>query len=227
LIVKRDSLPERTDVAKRAPKRPADERKRLILEGAETVFADLGFAGADTTKLARAAGVSAPALYRYFPSKKSLFLQTLKRAGPRLAGIFARIIDESGDPLDAVWKFGLGYYDHVQNHTPVMKMWFQALSETEDPETRSVLQRNFTSLVDLLQANLDEGKRQGLVAEGVDTRVAAWHFMSIGLTFELIHMLGLDAELDRGKVEDWGRLYLKSIRRESGETADADGADRG
>jgi len=214
-------------VAKRAPKRRADERKRLILEGAEEVFGDLGFAGADTTKLARAAGVSAPALYRYFPSKKELFLQTLKQAGPRLASILGGTIERSGDPLDAVWDFGMGYYDHVQAHTPVMKVWFQALSETDDPETRAVLQRNFTSLVDLLQANLDEGRRRGLVADGVDTRVAAWHFMAIGLTFELVHALGLDGELDRGKVEDWGRLYLKSIRRDGDETADGAGRDNG
>ncbi len=214
-------------MAKRAPKRPADERKRLILEGAEAVFADLGFAGADTTKLARAAGVTAPALYRYFPSKKDLFLSTLKHAGPRLAGILSEVVDESADPLDAIWSFGLGYYDRVQNHAPVMKLWFQALCESDDPETRSVLQANFTGLVDLLQANLEEGKRQGLVEPGIDTRVAAWHFMSIGLTFELINLLGLDGELDRAKVEHWGRLYLKSIRRESGETADGVGAERG
>jgi AcrR family transcriptional regulator len=203
-------------VAGRAPKRRGDERRRLILEGAEEVFGDLGFAGADTTKLARAAGVSAPALYRYFPSKKKLFLETLKQAGPRLAGILGSTIDRAGDPLDAVWNFGLGYYDHVQAHTPVMKLWFQALSEADDPDTRAVLRHNFTSLVDVLQANLDEGRRRGLIADGVDTRVAAWHFMAIGLTFELVHALALDGELNRGKVEDWGRLYLKSIRRDMG-----------
>lgn len=205
-------------MAGRAPKRRADERKRLILDGAEEVFGDLGFAGADTTTLARAAGVSAPALYRYFPSKKHLFLATLKQAGPRLAAILDGTIERADDPLDAVWRFGLGYYDHVQAHTPVMKLWFQALSEADDPDTRSVLHRNFTSLVDVLQANLDEGRRRGLVADEVDTRVAAWHFMAIGLTFELVHALGLEGELDRGKVEDWGRLYLKSIRSDGGET---------
>lgn len=207
-------------MARRAPKRPADERKRLILEGAEEVFGDLGFAGADTTKIARAAGVSAPALYRYFPSKKELFLATLKQAGPRLAGIFSETAEQAADPLDAIWQFGLGYYDRVQAHAPVMKLWFQALSEVDDEETRDVLRRNFTSLVDGLQANLDEARRRGLVAAGVDTRVAAWHFMAIGFTFELLHALGIDGELDRGKVEDWGRLYIKSIRREAGEASD-------
>lgn len=212
---------------KRAAKRPAEERKRLIVEGAEGVFADLGFAGADTTALARAAGVSAPALYRYFPSKKDLYLATLKRAGPRLAGIWGRVAEDVKDPLEAIWSFGLGYYDHVQSHAPVMKLWFLALCESHDPEIQAVLKGNFTSLVDALQENLERGKRDGLVGSNVDTRVAAWHFMSIGLTFDLINLLGLDDELDRGKVEHWGRLYLKSIRRESGESVDDGGARAG
>lgn len=211
---------EITALPKRAAKQPAQERKRLIVEGADSVFADLGFAGADTTVLARAAGVSAPALYRYFPSKKALFLATLKRAGPRLAGIWGRAVHEVEDPLQAIWSFGLGYYDHVQSHSPVMKLWFQALCESDDPEIQAVLKNNFTSLVDLLQENLERGKREGLVGSDVDTRIAAWHFMSIGLTFDLINLLGLEHELDRGKVEHWGRLYLKSIRREIDEPVD-------
>ena len=210
------------DMPKRAPKRPALERRQMILDGAEAVFADLGFAGADTTVLARAAGVSAPALYRYFPSKKDLFLAALKSAGPRLARIWKGTAASAPDPLEAIWSFGLGYYDHVQDHSPVMKMWFQELCESDDPEIRAVLTENFTSLVDLLQANLDAGKRQGLVGDDVDTRVAAWHFMAIGLTFDLINLLKLDDELDRRKVEHWGRLYLKSIGREARDGAGVD-----
>lgn len=201
-------------MAKRAPKRPAEERRRLILEGAEAVFAASGYS-ADTTALARAGGVSAPALYRYFPSKKELFLSTLRQAGPRLAGIWRRVAGSTEDPLEAIWEFGLGYYDHVQQHAPVMKLWFQALCESDDPDIRVVLTRNFAGLVDLLEENLERGKREGLVGPDVDTRIAAWHFMSIGLTFDLINLMGLDEELDRGKVERWGRLYLDSVRRKS------------
>jgi len=210
----------------RAAKQPAQERKRLIVEGAEGVFADLGFAGADTRALARAAGVSAPALYRYFPSKKDLYLATLKRAGPRLAAIWGRVAGDVADPLAAIWNFGLGYYDDVQSHSPLVKLWFLALCESDDPEVRAVLRESFTSFADQLQTNLERGKRDGLVGSDVDTRIAAWDFASIGLTLDVMNLLGLDHELDRGKVEHWGRLYFKSIGRDSGESVD-DGARAG
>lgn len=206
----------------RAAKQPAQERKRLIVEGAEGVFADLGFAGADTRALARAAGVSAPALYRYFPSKKDLYLATLKRSGPRLAAIWGHVAGEVEDPLEAIWSFALGYYDHLQSHSPVMKLWFLALCESDDLEVQAVLKESLTSLVDQLQENVERGKRDGLVAGDVDTRVAAWSLMAIGLTFDVLNLLGLDHELDRRNVEHWRRLYFKSVRRESGERVDYD-----
>lgn len=199
-------------MAKRAPKRAAPERKRLILEGAHTVFAASSYTTANTSKVARAAGVSAPALYRYFPSKKDLYLFTLKDAGPRLLRIWKRIADEAANPLDVIWALGLAYYDHVLSRSPVIRLWFRALGEAGDRKVRAALGDNFTAAVDFLEQNLDAGKAQGLVRQDIDSRVAAWHFMAIGLTFDLIHLLGRDKELDRRKVEEWGKLYLDSIR---------------
>jgi len=93
-----------------------------------------------------------------------------------------------------------------------MRLWFQALGEVGDRKVRTALADNFTAAVDFLEKNLELGKKQGLVRRKLDSRVAAWHFMAIGLTFDLIHLLGRHNELDRRKVEEWGRLYLNSIR---------------
>ncbi|MBI4518742.1 MAG: TetR/AcrR family transcriptional regulator [Deltaproteobacteria bacterium] len=184
----------------------------MILEGARAVFAGSSYTNANTAKVARAAGVSAPALYRYFPSKKQLYLSTLKDAGPRLLHIWQRLAQEAADPLDLIWTLGLAYYDRVLERSPVMRLWFQALGEVGDRQVRAALAGNFTAAVDFLERNLEAGKAQGLVRRDLDARVAAWHFMAIGLTFDLIHLLGRDHELDRSKVENWGRLYLESVQ---------------
>ena len=204
---------------KRAPKRPAHERRRLILESAQTVFAASSYARVGTAGLAKAAGISEPALYRYFSSKKELYVSTLRAAGQRLLGIWKRAADQASDPLGVIWTIGMGYYDHLGGRSPVMRLWFQALSEASDPGVRTALAENFAAAVDLLEANLEDGKAQGLVRRDLNSRIAAWHFMAIGLTFDLIHLLGLDEELDRNKVEEWGRLYLESISEEPREAA--------
>jgi AcrR family transcriptional regulator len=197
---------------KRAPKRPAEERRRLILEKAQAVFANSNYAKVGTAELAEAAGVSEPALYRYFSGKRDLYVATLKATGPRLLRIWQHVGDQVSDPLDVIRIMGLGYYEHVLSRSPVMKMFFEALSEADDPEIRATVSESFLSMVRFIEETLEAGKAQGIVRQDIDSRVAAWHFMAIGLAFDLIHLLGMDAELDHGKVEDWGRLYLESIR---------------
>jgi AcrR family transcriptional regulator len=196
---------------KRAPKQTARERRRLILESAQTVFANSNYAKVGTADLAKAAGVSEPALYRYFSGKKDLYLCALKATRARLLRIWERIANEAANPLDGVWNIGMGYYDHSQSRAPVMKLFYEALSEADDPEVRTVVRDSFVSMVRFIEERLEEGKAQGLVRRDVDSGVAAWQFTAIGLAFDLIHLLGLQGEMDRDKAEDWGRLYMRSV----------------
>lgn len=201
-------------MSKRAPKQPAAERRRLILEGASSVFATSSYAKADTAELAAAAGVKPSALYRYFPSKRNLYLAVLEEASPRLLQIWERAFAEAGDPLQGIWDVGMAYYDHATGRAPMMRLWFQALSEADDPDVRAAVGETLTGAVDVITANIEDGKARGLVKPGVDARVAAWHFMGIGLMFDLLSVLGLPGELDRATAENWGRFFIESIRRE-------------
>jgi AcrR family transcriptional regulator len=202
---------------KRAPKRTAQQRRRLIIESAEAMFAASSYARVGTAELAKAAGISEPALYRYFASKKELFISTIKAAGKRLLDIWERLASDVVDPLEVIGAIGLGYYDHLRSRSPVMKLLFQALSEADDEEIRQALHSNFAALIRFLKENIEEGKRQGLISQDVNPTVAAWQFMAFGLTLDLIHLLGFDEELNRGYVEEWGKLYLDSIRERASE----------
>lgn len=65
-----------------------DARKRQILEGALTAFAELGFAGASNKQIAEAAGLNSTALiYHYFDSKQALFEAVIEAfmPAPKLA----------------------------------------------------------------------------------------------------------------------------------------------
>jgi AcrR family transcriptional regulator len=195
----------------RAPKRRVEAHGQRILESAQAVFANSNYEKVGTADLAKAAGLSEPALYRYFSGKKDLYLATLKATGARLLDIWRQVGSQAHDPLDALWVIGLGYYDHLQNRSPVLKLFFEALSETADPEIRTTVRDNFLAMARFVEEKLEEGRARGRVRADVDLRVAAWHFTAIGLAFDLIHVLGLDGELDRKKVEAWGKLYLDSL----------------
>src|SRR5262245_62665975 len=53
------------------------ERKRQLLAQAKQLFVTLGYQHTTTEKIAQAAGVTEPVLYRHFASKKALFIQVL------------------------------------------------------------------------------------------------------------------------------------------------------
>lgn len=196
----------------RARRLPATRRRRQIIESAQNVFASQSYAKVGTADLAKAAGVSEPALYRYFSGKKELFLATLRSTGPKLLEIWHGIASDVDDPLETLWSIGVHYYDHLESHSGSMKLQFKALSEADDPEIREALREAFGAFVDFVAETLDEGKLRGIVQRDIDSRVVAWQFLGIGLTLDLVHLLGFDADIDRGGVERWGQQYVEMLR---------------
>jgi Transcriptional regulator len=135
----------------RARRLPAKERKRRIIESARDVFAASNYWKVSTADLAKAAGISEPALYRHFSGKKDIFLSTLRDAAPKLVDTWQRIAEDVDDPIETLWTIGLNYYDHVKSRSAVTKLQFQALIEADDPEIQTALHRNFLSFVQFLR----------------------------------------------------------------------------
>ncbi|OGO53082.1 MAG: hypothetical protein A2148_05055 [Chloroflexi bacterium RBG_16_68_14] len=196
----------------RARRLPAQHRRRQIIESAREVFASQSYAKVGTADLAKAVGISEAALYRYFSGKKELFLATLRSTGPRLLELWQEIAYDVEDPLETLWSVGVHYYDHLQSHSGNMKLQFQAVSEADDPEIRQALHENFAAFVHFVVETLEEGKRRGVLRRDVDSRLVAWQFLGIGLTLDLMHLLGFSRELDRGRFEHWSRLLLEMLR---------------
>lgn len=87
--------------------RPVDEqlwdrRCEEILDAAAELFAERGYADADTQDLANRVGVGKGTLYRYFPSKRELFLASADRVMRRLRQRLDLAIADRDDPLEKV-----------------------------------------------------------------------------------------------------------------------------
>lgn len=55
-----------------------ENRRKQILDAAMTVFVEKGFLGSTTLEIAKTAGVSEVTLFRYFSSKKEIFLEGIE-----------------------------------------------------------------------------------------------------------------------------------------------------
>jgi len=200
-------------VQQRARRLPAAKRRLQIIESARGVFASQSYGKVGTADLARAAGISEPALYRHFASKKDLFIAALRATGPRLLEIWQEISYEYEDPLETLQAIGVYYYDHLESHAANMQMQFRALSEADDPEIRTALRDNFEAFVSFIADTLDEGKARGTVRKEVDSRMIAWQFLGSGMTLDLMHLLGFKGEMDRARAVLWGRVYTQAVEK--------------
>ena len=83
-----------------------EENENAILEAAEQVFAEYGFSGATTSRIADRAGIPKANLHYYFPTKEDLY----RRVIDNIFNIWldaANSLDESDDP-------GHFSYDHCE-----------------------------------------------------------------------------------------------------------------
>lgn len=205
-------------VQQRARRLPADKRKRQIIESARGVFASQSYGRVGTADLAKAAGISEPGLYRHFAGKKELFVETIRATGPRLLEIWEEIAVDYEDPIETLWAIGVYYYDHLESHSANLKLQFRALSETDDADIRAALHENFEAFVRFVADTLEEGKARGIVRKEVDSRIVAWQFLGIGMTLDMMHLIGFQDDLKRARGEMWGRVYLDAVKRRDGKT---------
>jgi AcrR family transcriptional regulator len=94
-------------MAKSRPSAPRGEAKReLLLDAAERVMIEQGYAGVTSRSVGLAAGAPAPLVHYYFPSLDDLFVALLHRGVERSKERFQQAI-ASPDPLRAVWEMNL------------------------------------------------------------------------------------------------------------------------
>ena len=70
-----------------------EEKRRRIINVAVREFAGHGFTGANVNRIARGAGISVGALYKYFPSKERLFMHIVEVAAAGLDRYVREIIE--------------------------------------------------------------------------------------------------------------------------------------
>ena len=108
-------------------------RRRQLYMRAAPVFQRNGYRGSTMKALARACGLSIPALYRYFPSKRAFALFPLVALYPELHGPPP---DLSADPVTILAGWIEAATEELPNYT--LALWLAAEAGLTDAENRRV-----------------------------------------------------------------------------------------
>jgi AcrR family transcriptional regulator len=175
----------RADQAKPPVRLRKAERKRQLLAHAKQLFAKLGYQNTTTEKIARAAGVTEPVLYRHFESKKALFLEVLREV--RQATLDRWNTETAGlaDPLAKLHALADLYLGSTRSHALEFRILHRTLVESDDEDVAALVRSIYLDAEAFLAQIIGEGQQSGVFRRSLDPRVGAWELIRTGLGYTL------------------------------------------
>jgi AcrR family transcriptional regulator len=165
-------MPAAPATAPRPRERARDARRAALLECAEQVFAERGFAGATMTEIAARAGYSAGNLYNVFESKEELYREVMLASGQRVTEVLIGALERTGsciERLDGLIDAFLGFGENHRSFFVILSQltgyfeWGSAATNGQGEAIRNRIEHE-------MQRFCVQGIADGTFAEG-DPRV--------------------------------------------------------
>lgn len=167
----------------------AESRREQILAAATDLFARHGFEHTDLQQVADVLGVGKGTVYRYFPSKRELFLAAADRAMHLLHGAVAAAADPSVyPPLERIERAITAYLVFFEEHPEFVELFIQERAAFRDRPTptyfahRQAQRERWRPLYDGL---IESGVLRHLPAERIMDAVSAMVYGAMFTNFFL------------------------------------------
>jgi AcrR family transcriptional regulator len=138
-----------------------DRRRREIIGAATPLFAARGYANTDLQAVADALGLGKGTLYRYFPSKRKLFLAAVADGMARLEEAVFTAASEGEDPLDGLVRAFRAHLAFFRKNPDFGELMVEERAELSDRKESTYFEqrdRNIGPWQDFIQALIDEGR---------------------------------------------------------------------
>jgi AcrR family transcriptional regulator len=144
-----------------------DERRRQLLDAGAALFAEHAYEEISMRDIAKAAGVSKPLLYHYFPSKIDLF----KAAVAEKAAELQRVIEPSGQgtPFEQLSRTLDAYLAWIESNLLTWSKLVQSAAAL--PEAREIVESFRQRTMDMALARLTGG---GEPRPALRTAIKGW-----------------------------------------------------
>jgi AcrR family transcriptional regulator len=185
---------------RRALRMAAGDRREQLLDAAEVAFSTKSYRDVGTADVAAQARVSEPTLYRYFASKRDLYLAVLERNAAQLLETWREIASRNPDATDGLAEIGIWYFDQLQkNPAPFLLRARSLLDVGGDEKLAGHARKNFWETFEFIQGLYERARTEGQIARDTDPRAHAWLFMSVGGLLDQFLLMGLDS-LDGAEI---------------------------
>lgn len=150
------------------------ETRRRLLEAAEAVFAELGYADASVTRITDRAGVGQGTFYLYFESKLSLFEELVEDLNHRVRLAMSEGAASATTRMEREREGFRAFFRFTADHPSL----YRIIREAEFVSPRA-LRLHYSRIVEGYVDGLRAARAAGEIGD-VDPTVAAWALMGIG-----------------------------------------------
>jgi AcrR family transcriptional regulator len=174
----------------------AGERREHVLEVATREFATRGYEGGSTERIAVAAGISQPYVFRLFGAKHKLFLAVIERCLDDTLEMFS-IAAQGLHGEDALHAIGNAYGHRIQSDPMMLQLQLVGYASCDDDAVRTAMRAGYKRLVEFVE------RVSGADGETVSLFFARGMLLNIATSMRL----------DRDPV-DWGTRLMEGCKPE-------------
>jgi AcrR family transcriptional regulator len=189
-----------TGVGGRALSPKGVETRQRLLDAAEGVFGDLGFADASIVKITEAAGVGQGTFYLYFASKHEIFDELVRDLNRRIRHAMTESAAAGETRLEQEVLGFRGYFDFTAKHPGLYRIIRQAAFVSPD-----IFKWHYDRVSERYVAALTEAVDRHELGP-IDPEVAAWALMSVGETIGLRWIVWGEGTVPDRVVAELGRI---------------------
>ncbi len=147
-----------------------NETRAKILDAAEQVFSERGFAGTGTREVARLAGMDKYAIYYHFRNKETLYLAVIERSFSSMTRFIDELFPQELVSMKEMERTFEKLLEHLVSNNSILKIMQRESLDTTNVGVSEVFQKYFKPLFRKGIKFTDRGKKSGLFPGDLNSR---------------------------------------------------------
>ena len=197
------------------------DRRNEILDAAEAVFSERGYAATTIELVAERAKIAKGSIYNYFDSKRALFISVFTRTISRQDAAALAVIDSpapAGSRVEGLLDFWFARLGQSRAMTQLgMEFWATAAREDSAGELTRTFNQLYSQWRDRLSGLFEQGVRSGEFAPNLNTLAAASLMLAILDGIEVQSAVGLGVVVDAELITSLKAAALAALKAGPGQ----------
>ena len=189
----------------------AEARKRQIVEVTLDLIGEYGLRGATMSRIAEGAGIRQASLYTHFASRRDILLAALDVVYEKIYASRETATDENS----------LGRLREMCNHH--LELWaaqgerhhahllLEFIAGARSEGLAEVLAEKHLRSLEQFTEVVEEGKKEGMIADYVDPAQVAWLITGWAFAGDVAHQMGFESFFEPNIVVHWLDVIFESF----------------